>query len=254
MHNTTGAADASSSAAPSAPASASSSASSSLTPDQIFFTNAFNAHRHALVDYSRCKNLDELRVVRDGFLLALASDLCPTEYDPVRFAIVSDPSVAGAVASSDSFRRTVVAARTSASWGMMTDAVKFKAKAAGSDLDDILRTLEDGRMEWLGAASAAHRIKVTLRVALAKDDKSTEGDESDAKMVWIYALCASIPSLRKKAAEWGRVVEMKDPTRPLEGYKADLWDCRREEWRPLDLGAQEAAERGGSTLDEAWKA
>jgi len=230
--------------------------------------------------------------VRDAFYLGLASDLCPLEYDPVRYAIVTDDSVAtsamktggggsgdygGPAAQKTALRRTVEAARKSPSWKDMVDAVKDRARAVGSDLDEIWMGLENGRLEWLAAASGAHKIKMTLRSALERktekekegkgkdsavgggddedvDDAPTEGDVSDAKMVWIYALCVSIPSLKEAAETWRRVVQMKDGTRPLVDYRAELWDCRRDEWRPLDLGAQAASERGGSTLEEAWKA
>ena len=40
---------------------------------------------------------------------------------------------------------------------------------------------------------------------------------------------------------------------PLNGYQQELWDPRRKEWAPVDLAAQAQAERGGTTLDAAWK-
>ena len=45
---------------------------------------------------------------------------------------------------------------------------------------------------------------------------------------------------------------MEDVLNPLKGYDADLWDCRKDEWRPLDVGVQKAAEGGGLSINDAW--
>eukprot|EP00553_Chaetoceros_curvisetus_P004283 CAMPEP_0204630758 /NCGR_PEP_ID=MMETSP0717-20131115/21173_1 /ASSEMBLY_ACC=CAM_ASM_000666 /TAXON_ID=230516 /ORGANISM="Chaetoceros curvisetus" /LENGTH=71 /DNA_ID=CAMNT_0051648125 /DNA_START=75 /DNA_END=287 /DNA_ORIENTATION=+ len=58
---------------------------------------------------------------------------------------------------------------------------------------------------------------------------ATEGDVSDAKMLWMYALSLSIPSLEKEVDVWGKVAKMPDKTRPLVGYVPELWDCRKDE-------------------------
>ena len=255
-----------------------------LTPDEIRFTNAFNAHRSTLTAFARCHNRQQLHVVRDGFFLALSSDLCPLEYEPVRNRVVIDPIVANAAAaassaeapdsnagdddagdnnggsqpsSDDALTRTVESARKSPAWDNLIRAVKAKAYEVGSDLDEIWMTLENGRLEWLNAAAHAHGMKTTLKAALENecgDGIPTEGDTSDAMMIWMYCLSLNIPSLERERVAWQRVVKMVDPTRPLVGYRAELWDARREEWRPLDLGVQAAAERGGSSIQEAWKA
>jgi len=258
------------------------------TSDEIFFTNVFNAHRSVLTGFSHCSNRTDLHLIRDAFFLGMASDLCPNEYEPVRNRIVLDPRVAAVAAvaqvgggtssdgidatkgsgtdgtdtdtttssSNDALTRTVESARKSPAWDHLITTVKAKAYEVGSDLDEIWMTLENGRMEWLNAASSAHGIKVTLRSALDSQcgGMPTDGDTSDAMMIWMYALSLNIPSLEKERVAWQRVVKMDDPTRPLVGYNAELWDARKEEWRPLDLGVQAAAERGGSSLQEAWKA
>jgi len=247
------------------------------TSDEIFFTNVFNAHRSVLTGFSHCSNRTDLHLIRDAFFLGMASDLCPNEYEPVRNRIVLDPRVAAVASSSstsssstddtetdtttnsspnDALTRTVESARKSPAWDHLITTVKAKAYEVGSDLDEIWMTLENGRMEWLNAASSAHGIKVTLRSALDSQcgGMPTDGDTSDAMMIWMYALSLNIPSLEKERVAWQRVVKMDDPTRPLVGYNAELWDARKEEWRPLDLGVQAAAERGGSSLQEAWKA
>ena len=249
-----------------------------LTPDEVFFTNAFNAHRATLAGFAHCRSREELRTVRDGWLLALASDLCPEEYAPVRNRIVLDPAVAaGSAANSASgnaddaeetadptaekddggaLARTVTSARKSPAWDNLTRAVRAKAYEVGSDLDEIWQTLEDGRMQWLTAASAAHSLKATLQAGLGHQcgGAPTEGDVSDAMMLWMYALSLNLPGLQAEKEAWQEVVKMEDATRPLVGYKADLWDARRAEWAPLDLGVQAAAEAGGSNIKEAWKA
>jgi hypothetical protein len=74
-------------------------------------------------------------------------------------------------------------------------------------------------------------------------------------MIWIYALCINIPDLESVANVWAtRVVKMDNERNPLQGYKPELWDPRKDEWYPLDVGAQNAAEAGGTTLQDAWNA
>lgn len=260
-----------------------------LTPDEIFFTNVFNAHRATLAGFAHCQSREELHIIRDGWLLALASDLCPAEYEPVRNRIVLDPKVAAGAASNGgsskedddgdkadnskestsdttaaetnnngggALTRTVTSARKSPAWDNLTRAVKAKAYEVGSDLDAMWMTLENGRMQWLEAANAAHRIKVMLQTGLENQcgGTPTEGDVSDAKMIWMYALSLNLPSLQAEREAWQKAVKMEDGTRPLVGYKAELWDARLPEWAPLDLGVQAAAEAGGSNIEEAWKA
>ena len=263
-----------------------------LTPDEIFFTNVFNAHRATLTGFAHCQSREELHIIRDGWLLALASDLCPAEYEPVRNRIVLDPKVAagGAAAGAGAngadkeddgdkaddskesttdatatqasnsdggaLARTVISARKSPAWDNLTRAVKAKAYEVGSDLDAIWNTLESGRMQWLEAASAAHPLKAMLQTGLENQcgGAPTEGDVSDAKMIWMYALSLNVPSLRAEREAWQKVVQMEDGTRPLVGYKAELWDARLPEWAPLDLGVQAAAEAGGSNIEKAWRA
>lgn len=148
----------------------------------------------------------------------------------------------------------ITAARASEYWQTLMDALHAAAAAVGSDLDSIWITLENGRLEWLGALNSAHPLKVVLKDALKKDDNKTEKDEVDAKMVWMYALSLSIPRLKDASEAWSKVVNMEDEMNPLKSYNVDLWDCRKDEWRPLDLGVQEAAERGGSSVNDAWNA
>lgn len=261
-----------------------------LTPDEIFFTNAFNAHRATLTGFAHCQSREELHIVRDGWLLALASDLCKTEYEPVRNRIVLDPQVAAGAAAGDggnskedggddktddskesnagaaavsqpnsdggALTRTVQSARKSPAWDNLIRAVKAKAYEVGSDLDAIWMTLENGRLQWLEAASAAHPLKVMLQTGLDNQCGGTpsEGDVSDAKMIWMYALSLNLPSLQAEREAWQKVVKMEDGTRPLVGYQAELWDARLPQWAPLDRGVQAAAEAGGSNIEEAWKA
>ncbi len=225
-----------------------------LTPDEIAFTNAFNAQRMVLAGFAKCSSKEELHIVRDGFYLGLASDLRLPEYELVRETIVTDNSVAEAVRTENAFRRTVEAARKSSEhWDGLVTAVKDKAALVGSDLDSIWMTLEKGRLEWLTAASAAHKIKTTLQGALDNQcGGAMEGDVSDAKMIWIYSLSLSIPSIEEEHKAWKEIVQMPDKSRPLVGYKGELWDCRKPEWQVLERAVQAAAERGGSSIDQAW--
>lgn len=229
-------------------------ADTNLTEDEVFFTNAFNAQRMTLAGFARCSSEEELHIIRDGFYLGLASDLQLDEYDPVREAVVTNESVAEAVKSSQSFQVTVEAARKSPRWDDLVKGVKAMATSVGSNLEDIWATLEKGRLEWLAAASAGHEIKTMLKSALDNQcGGATDGDISDAKMIWMYSLALSISSLSKEAEAWRTTVRMKDRNRPLAGYNAELWDPRKPEWEPLDRGVQAAAERGGSSIDDAWR-
>mmetsp|Transcript_17187 Transcript_17187/g.35914 ORF Transcript_17187/g.35914 Transcript_17187/m.35914 type:complete len:325 (+) Transcript_17187:48-1022(+) len=47
------------------------------------FVRAFDKQRSTLAGFARCSNLEELHVVRDGFYLGMAKDLCPDEYKRV---------------------------------------------------------------------------------------------------------------------------------------------------------------------------
>jgi hypothetical protein len=93
-----------------------------------------------------------------------------------------------------------------------------------------------------------------LKDALKNDEKRTEKDVVDAKMMYMYALSLSIPALQEISEAWRKIVNMDDKMNPLKNYNVDLWDCRKDEWEPLDLGVQEAAERGGSSFRDAWEA
>lgn len=193
--------------------------------------------------------------MKDGFLLALGRELCPAEYEPVKKSIVEDFKVAAAAGTAGGFQQTIESARKSDGWNALLQAVFDKADEVGSDLNGIWMRLEMGRMEWLAAVGGAHALKVKLKEALESDKQSSEADEQAAKMVWMYALALNVQGCRKDAEEWAKVAKIKSLENPLIGYEQDRWDCRRDEWRPIDLGVQAAAERGGAdNLDDAWKA
>lgn len=226
-----------------------------LTQEEILFTNAFNAQRMTLAGFAECSSKEELHIVRDGFYLGLASDLRIPEYEPIREAVVTDESVAASCRTDKAFQATVEAARKSTHWDNLVNAVKSMATSVGSNLEEIWMTLENGRLEWLAAVSAAHQIKTMLKTALDNTcGGAMDGDISDAKMIWMYAISLSIPCLKTERDAWKNVAKVKDEIRPLVGYDPELWDARKPEWAPLDRGVQAAAERGGSSIDEAWKA
>ena len=230
-----------------------------MTDQQVaHFTAAFNRNRPTLALFSNCSTVDELHIVRDAFFLGMASQLCPEEYENMRESLITDESAFDAIASSintdKGLETTVTAARASPHWLDLVTSVHNASNVVGSDLDSIWNTLEKGRLEWLGAVTAAHPLKVILKDALDKDDNKTERDVVDMKMVYIYALSLSIESLANESEDWSRVVQMKNKANPLQDYKVDLWDPRKAEWRPLDIGVQEAAERGGSSFQVAWDA
>ena len=229
-----------------------------MTPQEIGFTNAFNANRGTLALFSKCISKDELHIVRDSFFLGMASLLCPLEYNSLREAMIVDPishtAIATSISTPSGLEAMITAARTSDGWESLLAALLEVATSVNSDLDEIWMTLENGRLEWLRALNSAHPLKTILKDALKKDTKSTEKDVVDSKMIYMYALSLSIPALNSASDVWRTVVKMEDKTNPLKNYNADLWDCRKDEWRPLDLGVQEAAERGGSSFNEACEA
>ena len=282
------------------------------------FIQAFNKQRTTLAGFARCSNKKELDIVRDGFYLGLAKDLCPDAYKAVLVLILKkkfgskkdnddDNKTKDEVIVEEgdqgmlcmSFEEMVLAARAcdepfssesdeskekktesedtntlaTTYWKDLVDMVLNIGQSVGSDLESIWKTLEDGRLSWLRAASAAHPIKLILKKALEDDNAlDSAGDVSDAMMVWIYSICLALSEGGKESAEeieettttqtamgidvdqWATAVNMTDKHNPLKGYQAELWDSRKDEWRALDLGAQQAAESGGANLLEAWKA
>jgi hypothetical protein len=227
----------------------------SLTPDQIEFTNAFNNQRMTLAGFAKCGSKEELRIVRDGLYLGLANDLQLDEYNTVKNDIVVDSRVADTTGTGDGFSRMIETARESDGWEDLVAAVDRKAKAVDSDIEGIWRTLETGRLVWLTAVSGAHSIKTVLKQGLEKGGAmNSEGDVSDAKMIWIYCICLNIPSLKQFVDAWSQAVKMDDKTKPFVDYKPELWVPKKDQWRPLDIGAQVAAQKGGSSIEEAWNA
>eukprot|EP00444_Apocalathium_aciculiferum_P045901 CAMPEP_0183550706 /NCGR_PEP_ID=MMETSP0371-20130417/65733_1 /TAXON_ID=268820 /ORGANISM="Peridinium aciculiferum, Strain PAER-2" /LENGTH=254 /DNA_ID=CAMNT_0025754953 /DNA_START=30 /DNA_END=794 /DNA_ORIENTATION=+ len=223
------------------------------------FTDAFNQNRVVLAGFAKCESALDLACVRDGFHLGMARALRLDTYKPVEAHIVRDIAVgAAAAAGLDIFPVSVAAARRAPGWKAMVGEVMQQAALVGSDLVGIWKGLAVGRLEWLTATSTTHGLKTTLREALKMDAAAggggeiLTGDESDAKMVWMYTMASQLPPCRDTAKAWQSAVNIADPLQPLEGYRAELWDARRTEWAPLDVAVQAAAERAGTSLDEAW--
>lgn len=194
-------------------------------------------------------------MVRDGLYLGLARDVCQEAYGPVQRHIVMDPNVPDSTGKTEGFAVMIHSARSAEGWDTLVQAVQEKAAQVGSDLDGIWKTLETGRLEWVTAVSGGHSLKTLLKGGLDNACNATEGDISDAKMIWIYGLCLNLtPELKTAAAAWAKIVQMPQPKSPMMGYRPEFWDPRKDEWRPLDLGAQAAAERGGTTLEDEWNA
>lgn len=229
-----------------------------LRQAEVEFTDAFNQNRGVLAGFAKCESALDLACVRDGFHLGMARALNLESYKPVETHIIKDVSVAAAAAAGlDVFPVSVAAARRAPGWKAMVGEVMQKAATVGSDLAGIWKGLAVGRLEWLAATSATHQLKATLREALQMDaddggGEVLEGDVSDAKMVWMYAMASQLPPCKEVAKAWEAAAKIDVPLQPLEGYREELWDARRPEWAPLDLAVQAAAERAGTSLDEAW--
>lgn len=170
--------------------------------------------------------------------------------DPTAFL-----SIANSLNTPNGLEAMVTAARVCDGWEGLLGALHSIATRVNSDLDAIWMTLENGRLEWLGALNSAHPLKVILKDALKQDANMTDKDEMEAKMIYMYTLSLSLPSIDEKTKDcWRKVVGMEEKVNPMKNYNGDLWDSRKEEWRPLDLGVQEAAETGGSLFKDAWEA
>jgi hypothetical protein len=223
-----------------------------LTIAEAAFTDAFNQCRALLAGFAHCNSRDELRVVRDAFFLRMASHLCTDEYALVKGDIVASAAVAEAAGTGGSFEATVVAARAAAGWGGLVRALMLLASSVDSDLVGIWGTLERGRIEWITAVNATHKLKTGLRARLIVDG-GTARDVAEAKMVWVYALGSVLPPCEAEAAAWAAAAGVEDGTNPLLGYNEEKWDARRAEWAPLDRAVQAAASRGGvEDLDAVW--
>ena len=61
------------------------------TPQEIQFTNAFNANKPTLALFSKCNDKDELYIIRDSFFLGMGSLLCTQEYNDLREQMIVDP-------------------------------------------------------------------------------------------------------------------------------------------------------------------
>eukprot|EP00927_Polykrikos_kofoidii_P039966 TRINITY_DN34255_c0_g1_i1.p1 TRINITY_DN34255_c0_g1~~TRINITY_DN34255_c0_g1_i1.p1 ORF type:complete len:269 (-),score=59.24 TRINITY_DN34255_c0_g1_i1:148-867(-) len=222
------------------------------------FTDAFNRNRAILAGFSKCESAMDLACVRDGFHLGMAKALQLESYKAVQDHIVKDMRVAAAAAIDvDVFQTSVAVARQAPGWKAMVAEVMKKARLVGSDLAGIWKTLAVGRLEWLAATAATHPLKAALRDGLEKDAAKDggeihEADVVDAKLVWMYAMASQLPPCKDVAQAWASAVGITNPLQPLEGLKDELWDPRRPEWAPLDLAMQAAADRAGTSLDEAW--
>ena len=203
--------------------------------------------------HCRCASEAELHVVRDGFYLGLARTLGMREYKSVEKTIIEDERVGATAETEQGFQTMVEVARTADGWDRMIQRLLDFGESIGSDLPAIWGGLEQGRLQWLAALTAAHSLKSTLKTALAADAEATAGDISDSKMVWMYGLATVLPQCKELAEGWALAAEIEQPANPLKGYKEALWDPRREEWAGIDYGVQAAAEAGGTSLDESWE-
>ena len=159
-----------------------------MTPEEISLTTAFNINRRTLALFSKCSSKDE-------------SLLCPEEYGSIRESMIIDPkspnSIANSLNTPKSLEVAVTAARAADEWEGLLAALHEVATGVNSDLDEIWLTLERGRLEWLFAINSAHPLKVILKDVLKNDEKRTEKDVVDSKMIYMYALSLSIPALQE---------------------------------------------------------
>ena len=220
---------------------------------EIEFTNAFNKQRVVLAGFAKCNTKEELHIVRDGFYLGMCRHLRLPLYNNVKETIIKDMKVAAASGTPGSFEQTIQSARSAPDFDKMIKSLFENAKLVNSDLPSIWLTLENGRLEWLETIKATHALKLKLKKHLKDDKKSTARDVIDAIQVWCYGLCLANPKTRHVAEMWARAAKIETLDQPLNGYQQELWDPRRKEWAPVDLAAQAQAERGGTTLDAAWK-
>ena len=144
-----------------------------------------------------------------------------------------------------------MAARGSDGWAALVSAVDAQAVHVGSDLAGIWGGLVRGRLEWIMARSATHMLKLNLKKALV-DGGGAEGDDMDAKMVWVYSLGSVLNKCKEHAVVWARKATVTQPQQPLFGFNPEKWDARLKEWQLLDEAVGQAAEAAGTTLEAEW--
>eukprot|EP00729_Bicosta_minor_P003993 gene3993-26883_t len=215
------------------------------------YVDAFNGCKGVLGAFASCENASDLGLVKDGFMLCMGGALCLDLYAPVKAAIVADEKVADAAGKLNAFQVQVLAARGADGWPALVAAVEAKAVAVGSDLAGIWGGLVRGRLEWIMARNATHMLKIHLKRALI-DGSGAEGDEMDAKMIWVYSLGLVLNSCKEHAVVWADKACITVPEQPLKGFDPAKWDVRLPEWQTLDAGVGEAAERAGTTLEKEW--
>lgn len=215
------------------------------------FTQAFDANRGTLAAFAKCESEADLDCVRDGFFLGMGAKLFPEKYEPVQNSIIETEFVAEAAGTAGAFAAQMAAARLAPGWDTLVASVKAIAITVGSDLDEIWRGLETGRREWIRASTATHTLKHSLKDAL-QESGGTDADQLECKMVWIYSIATMLPQTTAAAKAWGAHAGISDPTQPLAGFDSTKWDPRLPAWAPIDTGVQAGADRGGTTLDDAW--
>jgi hypothetical protein len=162
-----------------------------MTLEEISFTTAFNINRSTMALFLKCSSKDELHIVCDAFFLGMALLLCPKEYGSICESMIINPTLSNSIANSlntpKGLEVTVTAARAAEEWEGLLAALHEVATRVKSDLDNLWSTLERGHLEWLSAISSAHLLKVILKDALKNDEKKTDKDVVDAKMIYMYA-------------------------------------------------------------------
>ena len=166
-------------------------------------------------------------------MLTLGAALFPDMFASVKLAIIADEKVADAAGKGNAFQVQVVAARGADGWPALVAAVEAQAVHVGSDLAGIWGGLVRGRLEWIVARNATHMLKISLKKALI-DGGGAEGDEMDAKMVWVYSLGVVLGTCKEHAVVWARKAGIALPAQPLKGFDQTKWDVRLHEWQTLD--------------------
>ena len=108
----------------------------------------------------------------------------------------------------------------------LTDCVSASFTSVGTSFEDIWGGLEIGRLQWLSARYATQGFKANLQAAYTSSGAGGGGgepeDQSDAKMLWVYALGTALPPCAGQAAAWAQAARIQVREQPLVGYNAEL--------------------------------
>ena len=140
-----------------------------------------------------------------------------------RYQPCYDAAIKSYTGTDDHLWFMVESARKSPRWNIMVRAIIYREESVGYNPGGSLATLKHRRLKCLSEVSKSYPIKVVTKEALDGNLGSTDGKISNSKMVWIYTLYLSVPSLVGVVKGCRRVLEMEGGGNTLKGCGVALW-------------------------------